>query len=55
MLDERGWLDETDLDELSGGGVDRQALYEIVAFVPLKTLTNYVNHIADTEVDPQFT
>lgn len=54
VLDERGWLDDADLEELSAGGVDRQALYEIVAFVALKTLSNYVNHIADTEIDPQF-
>jgi len=54
VLAERGWLDAADLEELSAGGVDRQALYEIVAFVALKTLSNYVNHIGDTEIDPQF-
>jgi len=53
VLEERGWLDDADLQELSAGGVDRQTLYEILAFVALKTLTNYVNHIADTEIDPQ--
>jgi len=54
VLEEHGWLDDEDLEELSAGGVDRRALYEIVAFVALKTLSNYVNHIADTEIDPQF-
>lgn len=54
VLGERGWLDEDDLTELADAGVDRQKLYEIVAFVGLKTLSNYVNHIAGTEVDPQF-
>jgi AhpD family alkylhydroperoxidase len=54
VLSERGWLDEGDLAELAEAGVDRQMLYEIIAFVGLKTLSNYVNHIAGTEVDPQF-
>lgn len=54
VLDERGWLDESDRSELERAGVDRQKLYEIIAFVGLKTLSNYVNHIADTDIDPQF-
>lgn len=53
VLEERGWLDEADLSELADAGVDRQELYEIVASVALKTLSNYVNHIADTEIDPE--
>jgi AhpD family alkylhydroperoxidase len=54
VLEERGWLDEEDLAELSEAGVDRQKLYEIITFVGLKTISNYVNHIAGTDVDPQF-
>lgn len=49
-----GISDEDDLAELAEAGVDRRMLYEIIAFVGLKTLSNYVNHIAGTEVDPQF-
>lgn len=54
VVEKRGWLDDTDLAELESDGIDRRELYEIVAFVALKTLSNYVNHIADTEIDPQF-
>lgn len=54
VLEKRGWLEEDDLAELAADGVDREKLFEVVAFVALKTLSNYVNHIAGTEVDPQF-
>lgn len=54
VMEARGWLDDDDLEALAVAGVDRRKLYEIVAFVALKTLSNYVNHIAGTEVDPQF-
>ena len=29
-------------------------IYEIVAPIGIKTISNFVNHIADTEIDPQF-
>lgn len=54
VLEKHGWLDEEDLAELESAGIDRAELYEIVALVGLKTISNYVNHIAGTEVDPQF-
>ena len=54
VLEKEGWLEESDLSELADEGIDRQQLYEVIAFVALKTLSNYVNHIADTEIDPQF-
>lgn len=53
VLARRGWLDDSDQRELGAEGVDRQKLIEIVAYVALKTLSNYVNHIAGTELDPQ--
>ena len=54
VVEKEGWLEESDLSELADEGIDRQQLYEVIAFVALKTLSNYVNHIADTEIDPQF-
>ena len=54
MLDKRGWLDEEDLESLEAPGVDRADLYEINALIGIKTFTNYVNHVAGTEVDPEF-
>lgn len=43
-----------DTAELREAGVDRQKLYEIITFVGLKSISHYVNHIAGTDVDPQF-
>lgn len=54
VLSKEGWLEEDDLAELARRGVDRAQLYEIVALVGLKTISNYVNHIAGTEIDTQF-
>ena len=54
MLDKRGWLDEEDLDSLQQKGVDRADLYEINALIGIKTFSNYVNHVAQTEVDSEF-
>lgn len=54
VMDERGWLDAEQLGALEARDVDRRQLYEIVSIVALKTISNYVNHIAHTEVDPEF-
>ncbi len=35
-------------------GLSREELYEVVAIIGLKTITNYINHIAGTEIDPPF-
>lgn len=54
LLDKRGWLDEDDLDSLRKKGVDRTDLLEINAIIGVKTFSNYVNHVAQTDIDPQF-
>ncbi len=54
VLDTRGWLGVSDLANLESEGIDRAQLYEVVAFVGLKTISNYINHIAHTAVDPEF-
>lgn len=54
ILDKRGWLDDADLAESEALGIDRGQLYEIVALIGIKTISNYVNHIAHTEIDVQF-
>ena len=51
LLDKRGWLDEEDLDRLAEAGVGRAELYEINTLIGLKIFSNYVNHVAQTEVD----
>jgi AhpD family alkylhydroperoxidase len=51
LLDKQGWLDEDELRNLEENGVGRTELYEINALIGLKIFSNYVNHIAQTEVD----
>lgn len=51
ILDLRGWLKAPDLERLRSEGLDRAQVYEIVALIGLKTISNWVNHIAHTEID----
>lgn len=54
ILQLRGWLKKPELTELEAKGVNKTQIYEIIALIGLKTITNYVNHINGTEIDPQF-
>ncbi len=54
VLDSRGSLGDNNVAALEVEGIDRAQLYEIVAIVGLKTISNYVNHIAHTPIDPAF-
>jgi len=54
VLDVRGALTSQDLRALEAEGVDRAQLYEIVAIIGLKTVSNYINHIAHTPIDEAF-
>jgi AhpD family alkylhydroperoxidase len=54
ILGKRGWLSDIDEEEFADLGLGRPVLYEIVALAGIKTISNYVNHIAGTEVDEPF-
>ncbi len=54
VLDMRGSLGQSDLSSLEAEGIDRAQLYEIVASIGLKTISNYINHIAHTPIDAAF-
>ena len=54
ILGKRGWLNEDDLAEFEAQDIDRGQIYEIVALIGIKTISNFVNHMAHTEIDPQF-
>ena len=51
VVDKRGWVSDEDLQEVRAAGHDDDAVTEIVANVAANILTNYVNHIAQTEID----
>jgi AhpD family alkylhydroperoxidase len=54
ILDVRGWLKAADLDRFRTLGIDRVQVYEIIALIGLKTISNWINHIAHTEIDAAF-
>ena len=52
MIRDRGFLADADLDAFVAAGFTRANALEIILAVGLKTLSNYVNHIAETPLDP---
>ena len=48
---ERGRVDDADLAALRAAGFDDAAVVEIVLNVALNVLTNYVNNVAQTDID----
>jgi uncharacterized peroxidase-related enzyme len=54
VVRERGWVSDADLQAVLDAGYTRQTVYEVVLAVGYKTLSNYMNHIAETPVDEPF-
>ena len=48
---ERGWVGDADLAEARAAGLDDGQFTEIIAAVAANIFSNYVNHVAQTEVD----
>ncbi len=51
IITSRGRPSEEILNRFYGAGYNDSALVELIGFVALNTFNNYLNHIADTEVD----
>jgi uncharacterized peroxidase-related enzyme len=51
LIQQRGFLSDQDLEAARKAGIDDALMLEIVANVALNTLTNYVNRLADTDID----
>ncbi len=54
MVHHRGWVPEEDLEHFVAAGYTRRHVLDVITLLALKTLSNYVNHIAQTPLDPQF-
>lgn len=54
VLHHRGWVPEVDLEHVVAAGYTQRHVLDVLTIVALKTLSNYVNHIAQTPLDPQF-
>lgn len=50
----RGWPDHGDLEAFFNAGYKQQHVLEIVLGTALKVLSNYTNHIAETDLDDAF-
>ncbi len=53
-VEKRGWLEDEDIAAFLDAGFSRSQLLEVVLAISFKTLSNYVNHIADTPLDAPF-
>lgn len=51
VVESRGWVDEREFEAFIGAGFGAGEAIEVVALVAQNTLTNYVNHLAQTDVD----
>jgi len=54
IMEKRGWLSEEELRQAESKSISKTRLYEIITYIGLKTISNYINHIAHTPVDSQF-
>ena len=52
--DSRGWPSESQIDAFFTAGYTRQNALEVILGTALKTLSNYTNHIAETDLDKPF-
>lgn len=49
-----GWPSAAQLEAFLAAGYSRQTVLEVILGTALKVLSNYTNHVADTELDPAF-
>lgn len=51
LVEDRGWVNDAELDRVRRAGYGDGEVTEIVAIVAWKTFANYFNHVAGTDVD----
>lgn len=54
VVETRAMLDPGDVDAVMAAGFDRRAVLDVILAVTQKTLSNYVNHLADTPAETAF-
>ena len=52
--DSRGWPTDAQTGAFLAAGYTRQTMLEVILGTALKTMSNYTNHIAETELDKAF-
>jgi uncharacterized peroxidase-related enzyme len=51
LVEQRGWVGEDGLRRVRDAGYSEQEIVEIIANVAMNIFTNYLNHVAETEID----
>lgn len=54
VVRQRGWVSEEDVQAFLDAGFTKQNILEVIVVLAHKTISNYVNHIAETPVDKMF-
>ena len=51
IIDKRGWADDADLEVVRNAGYSQEEIVENIGVVSINLFTNYLNHIAEVEID----
>ena len=51
IVEEKGWVTDEQYEAVRSAGFGQGEILEILAVVTINTFTNYLNHLAQTEVD----
>lgn len=51
LVEKRGWLSDVEVQAFLANGFSRSQLLDVIVGVSMKTLSNYINHLADTPVE----
>jgi len=51
VLEKGGHVDDSDLEAARSGGYDDGEIVELTANVIINIFTNYINHVAETDID----
>ncbi len=54
MVRKRGWVDDASVDSFLSVGFTRENVFEIIAAIAYKVMTNYTNHIVEPELDDAY-
>lgn len=54
VVEQRGWLPANDIATFLAAGYTKAQVLEVIFGVSFKTLSNYVNHVAETPLDDAF-
>lgn len=54
VVEEKGWVNEHDVQAFLAAGYTKAQVFEVVMGVAMKTLTNYSNHLASAVPNPEF-